>query len=129
MSDIRDWGKFIRGRWDWTSGGYEEGFPRGCQFTDVDGDIEFDGCRLELETKHWDGVGERPPLPLTGQLRKLQDAVSLGKSVLVLYGCGPCNDPRAVYDVGRNEWFDWTGLDKPGASQATEAPYRSGTAG
>lgn len=115
MSDIRDWGAFLRGRWNWTRGGYEVGFPNGCQFTDVDATIEFTSRvdathhRLVIEPKHWDGEGERPPLPPTGQLRYLQDEASLGKIVLVLYGCGACNNPWAIYDIGRKEWFDWRG--------------------
>lgn len=107
MADIRDWARFIRGRWDWTRFGYEKGFPRGCQFTDVDAALEFGGDRLVIEPKQYDGVGPVPDLPPTGQLRYLQDEAKLGKTVLVLYGCGVCDDPYAVYDVGRKEWFIW----------------------
>lgn len=107
MSDIRDWNRFLRGRWDWTKFGYEQGFPRGCQFTDVDAALEFDGRMLNIETKQYDGIGALPELPRVGQLRFLQNESSLGKTVLVLYGCGVCNDPYAVYDVGRREWFVW----------------------
>jgi hypothetical protein len=112
MSDIRDFARFIRGRWDWTRFGYERGFPRGCQFTDIDAYLEFDGHRLAIENKQWDGVGDFPGLPAKGQLLALQDEARLGKRVFVLYGCGVCNDPYTVYDVGYNEWHDWVGESK-----------------
>lgn len=96
MADVRDWGKFIRGRWDWTAGGYERGFPRGCQFTDVDASIEFDGHHLVIEAKHYDGGGDWPGFPPNGQLAALRDEVRLGKSVLIIWGCGPCNSPWAI---------------------------------
>lgn len=112
MADVRDWGRFIRGRWDWTRFGYEDGFPRGCQFTDIDSMIEFDGRGLKIECKPLDPElllpNRRPPLPPTGQLRALQaEATHPGSTVLVVYGCGVCNDPYAVYDVGRKEWHIW----------------------
>jgi hypothetical protein len=115
--DIRDWGKFIRGRWDWTRSGYEAGFPRKCQFTDLDAALEFDGHRLVIETKHYDGVGDLPGKPDDGQLRFLRDEASLGKTVLVLYGCGSCNDPHAMHELGTaraaDRFEDWRGLGKP----------------
>lgn len=103
---------FVRGRWNWTRFGYEKGFPRGCQFTDVDAAVEFDGRRLVLEPKHYDGIGPLPAGPPTGQMLYLRDEVKLGKVVLVLFGCGVCDDPYAVYDVGREQLFDWRGDDK-----------------
>ena len=121
MADIRDWGKFIRGRWDWTRGGYEDGFPRGCQITDLDAAVEFDGSRLVVETKQYDGVGDLPgngypPGMGVGQLRFLRDEASLGKTVLVLYGCGACNDPYVVFALAAersdDRFEDWRGLDK-----------------
>jgi hypothetical protein len=60
-----------------------------------------------IETKQWDGIDPFPGLPPRGQLLALQDEARLGKSVFVLYGCGVCNDPYAVYDAGRNAWHDW----------------------
>ncbi len=117
MSDIRDWGAFVRGRWDWTKHGYERGFPRGCQFTDVDAAIEFDGHRLIIEPKHFDGEGQFPPTPI-GQRRYLEDEAALGKTVFVLFGCGACNDPYAVEyfstppESGQT-LYDWRGHDKP----------------
>ena len=112
--DIRDWGAFIRGRWNWTQYGYEKGFPRGCQFTDVDAATEFDGRRLVIETKHHDGTGTFE-YPDTGQLCQLRDEVKLGKTVLILYGCGACNSPQSVRVLGRTKsedrWEDWRGLD------------------
>jgi hypothetical protein len=113
MADVRDWGAFLRGRWNWTRGGYERGFPRGCQFTDVDAAVEFDGRSLMIEAKHYDGVGELPHPPSQGQRLYLLDEVRRGKTVLVVYGCGPCDDPQALYDVGSNRLHDWRGLTKP----------------
>lgn len=114
MSDIRDWSAFIRGRWDWTKHGYEKGFPRGCQFTDLDAAVEFDGRRLVVETKHHDGIGPCD-YPDIGQLIFLRDEVRLGKSVIVLYGCGGCNSPQAVRVLGtakaEDRWEDWRGRD------------------
>jgi hypothetical protein len=114
MADIRDWGAFVRGRWDWTKHGYEKGFPRGCQFTDLYGAVEFDGRRLVVEPKHHDGIGPCE-YPDTGQLLFLRDEVRLGKTVIVLYGCGPCNSPQAVRVLGRDRtedrWEDWRGRD------------------
>jgi hypothetical protein len=111
MADVRDWGKFLRGRWDWTRFGYENGFPRGCQFTDVDAAVEIDGRRLVIEPKHYDGVGILPGKPEVGQGLYLRDEVKLGKTVLVLYGCGPCNDPYAMHIYGRTSaedvFIDW----------------------
>jgi len=110
VADIRDWGAFLRGRWDWSRGGFEKGFPRGCQFTDVDASIEFDGQMLLVETKHHDGIGPCQ-YPDTGQLISLRAEVKLGKTVFVLYGCGPCNSPQALRILGArkedDQFFDW----------------------
>lgn len=111
MADVRNWAAQIRGRWDWTKFGYERGFPRKCQFTDVDAAVEFDGQALMIETKHYDGVGPLPGKPATGQLLYLKDEVKRGKAVLVLYGCGVCDDPYAVYDVGHDQWYRFRDLD------------------
>jgi hypothetical protein len=110
MADIKDWGKFVRGRWDWTRFGYEKGFPRGCQFTDVDAAVEFDGARLVIEPKHYDGVGPWPGHPDKGQMLFLQDEAALGKKVFVLWGCGACNDPYAILEIrpeGPGAFHDW----------------------
>lgn len=121
MSDVRDWGKLIRGRWDWTRFGYEKGFPRGCQFTDLDAAMEFDGHGLVIETKQYDGVGSLPgdgypPGMGSGQLRFLRNEASLGKIVIVLYGCGVCDDPYVIYvlapDRSGDRFEDWRGHDK-----------------
>lgn len=117
MSDIRDWGRFLRGRWDWTSGGYEKNFPRGCQFTDVDAAVEFDGNRLVIEPKHFDGVGALPRQVPVGQRIFLEDEARQDKTVFVLYGCGPCNDPYAIDYISEppiagQRLYDWRGLDK-----------------
>jgi hypothetical protein len=117
VADIRDWGKFLRGRWDWTKSGYEDGFPRRSQFTDLDAAIEFDGRRLVIETKHHDGSPGRFEPPDTGQSLFLRDELSLGKTVFVLYGCGACNDPHGLRIYGGaklqdDEVIDWRGLPK-----------------
>lgn len=113
MADIRDWGKFIRGRWDWTASGFEKNFPRGCQFTDVDAAVEFDGRMLLIETKHHDGVGSCE-YPDTGQLLALRAEVKLGKTVFILYGCGPCSSPQALRILGKkrpdDRFIDWRGI-------------------
>ena len=46
MADIRDWGAFIRSRWDWHRLGYEDGWPRGIAFSDTDGWVSVDGAPL-----------------------------------------------------------------------------------
>lgn len=97
MADVRNWEAFIRGRWPWTRYGYEKGFPRGCQFTDVDALVEFDGNRLMIEAKQWDGIGARPPqLPTGQQLALGVESADEGKTVFVLYGCASCDDPMWV---------------------------------
>lgn len=116
MADVRDWGKFVRGRWDWTRFGYEQGFPRGCQFTDIDAVVEFDGRRLVIEPKHYEGLGPLPGKPETGQSMLLRDEVRLGKTVLVLYGCGACDDPYAIHVYGgrpaEDRFVDWREFGK-----------------
>lgn len=96
MGDIRDWGAFLRGRWNWTSCGYELGFPRGCQFTDLDAAIEFDGHALNIETKHHDGTDAPLTSPRTGQMLFLRNEVRFGKTVIIVWGCGPCDSPQAA---------------------------------
>jgi hypothetical protein len=120
MADVENWEKFIQGRWKWTSFGYEGGFPRGCQFTDVDAATEFDGSRLLIEPKHHEGIGPCP-YPKTGQLLFLRDEAKLGKTVFVLYGCAVCNDPHAIRYIGadrsQDEFVDWRGLGKESRRQ------------
>jgi hypothetical protein len=115
MADIRNWAAFLRGRWDWTSFGYERGFPRGCQITDVDAAVEFDGNSLLIEAKQYDGEGDLPDVG-SGQRYFLRDEVKRGKTVFVLWGCGVCNDPYAVKQLGataREDRFeDWRGNPK-----------------
>lgn len=115
MADIRDWGKFIRSRWDWARFGYQDGFPRGCQFTDLDAAVEFDGRKLYVECKQWDGTGIIPSLPPgNGQLRFLRAHAGLGRTVLIVYGCGVCDNPWAVHQVYRqppDRFEDWRGMD------------------
>lgn len=112
MADIKDWGKFIRGRWDWKRYGYEKNFPRGCGFTDVDAAIEFDGRHLVIETKDYDGEGIPGEVPI-GQLQLLRADVRCGKAVLVLWGCACCNDPYILLRLGpdrpQDQRFDWRG--------------------
>jgi hypothetical protein len=107
MGDVRDWARFIRSRWDWTDFGYERGFPRGCQFTDVDAGTEFNSKDLLIETKLWDGLGAVPTVR-TGQLLYLRrEAATHHKTVLILYGCGVCNNPLVVDDVATGSRYDW----------------------
>jgi len=114
MGDINDWAAFVRGRWEWERYGYQHGFPRNCQFTDIDAAIEFDGRRLIIEPKHHDGVGPMA-YPPTGQLMYLRDEAALGKTVIVLYGCGCCNSPQGIRVLAEHKpddrWEDWRGLD------------------
>lgn len=112
--DVRNWGSFIRGRWDWTRFGYEAGFPRGSGFSDLDAVVEFDGRRLLIEAKAYDGTGDLGK-PEGGQLRLLRDEAGLGKTVLVIYGCGVCNDPYAIHQIYRrppDRFEDWRGREK-----------------
>lgn len=116
MSDIRDWGAFIRGRWNWTSYGYEAGFPRGSQFGDVDAVVEFDGRTLYVETKAFDGLGDWPQVPL-GQYFLLERlARQANTAVFVLFGCGVCNDPKGLLEIyadSPNHQHDWRALPLP----------------
>ena len=116
MADIRDWGAFIRSRWDWTRFGYEHGFPRGARFSDNDAWLSLDGgaTRVKIECKLYDGAGIIPK-PDGGQLRTLrEDAAIAGCTVLVLYGCGICDNPFALHQVmprPPDRFEDWRGLD------------------
>jgi hypothetical protein len=119
MADVRDWARFIRGRWDWTAHGYEDGFPRGCQFTDLDAAAEIDGHELVIEAKQWDGEGIIPSIyedRCTGQRRFLRNEAAFGKRVFVVYGCGVCNDPYALHELGPrhpdDRFMDWRGLGR-----------------
>ncbi len=89
----------------WTRFGYERGFPRGCQFGDIDAALEFDGRSMLIEAKAFDGIGNPPPLS-KGQRWNLEHEVSLGKTVFVLYGCGACNDPLFVVNMSTGERHD-----------------------
>lgn len=113
MADVRDWGAFVRGRWDWGRHGYEKGFPRNSQFGDVDATVEFNGVRLTVETKGHDGTGPMD-YPPAGQLMSLRDDVRRGVAVLVVYGCGVCNSPFGVRRLGidksADRWEDWRGF-------------------
>jgi hypothetical protein len=114
MGDVRDWGAFIRGRWDWTRHGYEKGFPRSCQFSDLDAVVEFDGKRLLIEAKSYDGQGIIPK-PEGGQLYLLRSEAGLGRTVLIVYGCGVCNDPYAIHQIyprHPDRFEDWRGFEK-----------------
>jgi hypothetical protein len=114
VADIRNWAEFIRGRWHWKRYGYERGFPRGSGFTDIDAATEFDGRSLVIEPKHHDGIGVYA-YPSPGQLGFLRDEVRRGKTAIVLYGCGACNNPHAVCVLGNSRsedrWERWSGKD------------------
>lgn len=122
MSDIRNWGQFIRGRWDWTKFGYEKGFPRNCQFTDIDASVEFNGRGLFVECKAYDGEGYLPGIDV-GQSRYLDWLVSEhpASTVFILFGCGACNDPYAVRNVTTGEFHDWRGMEKTVRRKALKA--------
>jgi hypothetical protein len=112
MGDVKDWGAFLRGRWNWSKSGYEQGFPRRCEFTDVDATVEFDGRRLVIETKHHDG-GDYMDYPDMGQLLSLREEAKSGRTVFVLYGCGACDSPQGLRIIGAtkadDQWLDWRG--------------------
>jgi hypothetical protein len=114
MADIENEDQFLEGRWKWTAGGYEDGFPRRCQFTDIDAAIEFDGHALIMECKHHDGK-DGFTYPKAGQLRFLRDEVKRGKSVLVVYGVARSNSPWGVWRIGParkdDVLRDWRGED------------------
>lgn len=95
MADIRSWPDFQRGRWNWTSCGYEAVFPRGIGFTDVDAIVEINGCFLVLEAKHWDGRGDLPVLGSAQRGLFLEMARDPRWWVLALYGDAPNNLPYA----------------------------------
>jgi hypothetical protein len=97
VSDIRDWEKYKRSRWSWTSQGYERGFPRGCQFMDIDAYTEFNGMRLMIESKHYEGYGEPPSLPKGQRWALEREAQDENKTVLVVYGNAQTNDPMVVH--------------------------------
>jgi hypothetical protein len=118
MSDIRDIEAFIRGRWKWTSFGYERGFPRGCQFTDVDAATEFDDRSLNIEAKHFDGIGDIPKITTGQRLYLRREALIPGRTVLILYGCATCNDPFVVEDIGTGHIIDLRDKRKPGRRAA-----------
>jgi len=110
MADIRNWDAFRAGRWDWNRLGYEDGFPRGCGFTDIDAAVEFDGRMLIMEGKWWNGHGEIQPVPV-GQRIFLERLTALGIDVRVLYGVPADDNPLALYDVGTRTTLDWRDLE------------------
>lgn len=123
MADIRDWEKFKRGRWDWTRLGYEAGFPRGIQFTDLDATIEMNGHFLFIETKHHEGEGEIPALQ-TGQRLYLERlAINPRHLVLVVYGDAAANH---VWAVTRFRWRD--GMKQVDRYTFRESPETDGPA-
>lgn len=95
MSRIRDLDRVLE-RWDWTSHGYEQAFPRGISIGDVDGHIELNYCHLFVETKHLrpDTIGI-PPLKL-GQHMSLARIVcqSPRNRAYILHGDAANNIPR-----------------------------------
>lgn len=139
MGSIRDWDRFKAGRWDWTSLGYEHGFPRRCQFSDVDAVTEFDGRILMIESKYNDGV-DAPSYPDVGQvrlLRRFRKMFGDDGDVFIVYGDAEADEPWALRILGmersqdlfedwrttpnaetRRErfkaWIDWSlGIEKP----------------
>ena len=112
MADIRDYEKFIKGRWRWTGFGYEKGFPRGCQFSDIDAITEFDGRTLVIEAKEFGGTGFLPDLP-TGQVRLLRH-LAKHATVYVVFGIAQQDEPYALRQLyptpGRDRFEDWRQL-------------------
>lgn len=118
MAEIRDfWLK--RHRWDWTKYGYEEGFPRKCAWSDIDGVVEFDEKCAMYEFKRWDGeIGlEHALAEIPRGQRKLHQALrSTGASFFVLFGVPENDDPLAAFVVTsfagkyRGRWHDWRGV-------------------
>lgn len=100
MADIRDYAAFVRSRWDWHKFGYEDGFPGRCGFGDIDAALEFRNHALVVESKIWDGQGLRPPVQ-EGQVLLLRDEVNRGKTALIVYGCGICDDPWYIERLTR----------------------------
>lgn len=115
MADVQNWDRFIKGRWAWTSCGYEAGFTRNSQFGDLDAIVEFDGFILAIEAKHHDGNGPMD-YPHAGQVAMLRTLVKLGASVIVLYGLATLNDPFGIRRLGATKnddrWEDWRGLPR-----------------
>lgn len=109
MSDVRDWGQFIRGRWDWKRYGYEAGLPRRCGFGDIDAALELGGRHLIIEAKSWDGEGARPELSF-GQGTALRHLADEKRTVWVLWGCAGCNNPLAVQSLNSGAEHDWREL-------------------
>lgn len=104
--DIRNWELFKRGRWPWNRYGYEDSFPRGCGFTDVDALVEFGGLRLMIEAKHWTGQGSAAPLPKGQRMALGREAEDDGKTVFVLWGNAEENNPLRIENLTTGEITD-----------------------
>lgn len=117
MADIRNREKFLQGRVNWTANGYETGFPRGCQFSDLDAIIEFDGQSLVIEGKHHDGI-DSCPYPPMGQLlmlRFLKRKLGRNGHVFALYMDAEADSPWALRILGETKsadvWKDWRKIE------------------
>jgi len=116
MADIYNPDAFMRGRWNWTGSGYEVGFPRGCQFTDLDAATEFNGRHLFIECKEYDGpLGICPNDQYDdGQRTFLRSLVSDTATVFILFGVAKDNNPwcaRILKPTRLEDRFvDWRGI-------------------
>lgn len=113
MADIRDYEKFIKGRWKWTGFGYEEGFPRGCQFSDIDAITEFDGRALVIEAKEYAPPGILPEIK-PGQMRLLRH-LAQHSTVYVVWGIAQLDEPWALKQIyptyGRDRFENWRDIE------------------
>ena len=109
MADIRNWEAYKRGRWNWTSLGYEKQLERGCQLGDIDAHLESSGQHLFIECKHWEDDGDHPLPPNAhsprgisgGQLQALRQlARKDGVTVWLFYGDATQNIPRYLVHLG-----------------------------
>ena len=114
MADIRDYQKFIQGRWKWTGFGYEQGFPRGCQFSDIDAITEFDGRTLVIEAKEYGGPPALLPSLPTGQVRLLRH-LARHATVYVIFGIAQLDEPWALKQLyptpGRDRFENWRDIE------------------
>lgn len=114
MADIRDWDLYRRGRWNWQALGYENAFPRGIGFSDIDAVVEINGRFLFIEAKHYDGSGFLPNIPRGQELLLRRLSKLPGVAVFVVYGDAAENlvhavrrfrhTPEGMFAV---DFFDW----------------------
>lgn len=107
MSDLHNLEQFIRGRWRWDAFGYQIGFKGKCAFSDIDAMVEFNGRRLLIESKFWNGQDESKLTLQKGQELALQrEAGDKGRTVLVVYGDAERNLPLYVLNLNSGSVHD-----------------------